>query len=162
MNIVITAGGTRESIDAVRSIANMSTGKLGSIICNDIIRKWEEHGNIDNHKIFYICNDTSVMPTCSDVIVIIKTTDTASVQRAIHTVLRHHAIDYFVHSMAVSDYTVEGAYVYEHSQYGDMDITLEKIDTSSKLKSNNGEVYIKLVNTPKIIDSIKQIQPSLK
>ncbi|MDR1596547.1 MAG: phosphopantothenoylcysteine synthase, partial [Treponema sp.] len=31
MNILISAGGTRERIDSVRSITNTATGRLGSL-----------------------------------------------------------------------------------------------------------------------------------
>jgi len=155
MNIVITAGGTEEPIDKVRKITNMSTGKLGSIICNELC-------NDENNNIFYICNKKSIKPKEVLNIQIIETTDTKSVEIAIHNILNNNKIDVFIHSMAISDYSVEGAYYFEKSHYGDMDITLEKIDNSSKMKSSEDEIYLKLVKTPKIIDSIKVLDKSLK
>ena len=35
MNILITAGGTTETIDGVRSITNTGTGRLGSLIADE-------------------------------------------------------------------------------------------------------------------------------
>ena len=37
--VVITAGGTSEKIDNVRKITNSSTGKLGKVIANELIRE---------------------------------------------------------------------------------------------------------------------------
>lgn len=48
LNIVITSGGTSEYIDAVRKITNSGTGKLGSIIAEQISK------NENINKIFYI------------------------------------------------------------------------------------------------------------
>ena len=38
MRILITAGGTSEKIDEVRSITNHSTGKLGSLIAASFLK----------------------------------------------------------------------------------------------------------------------------
>ena len=40
--IIITAGGTTEPIDNVRKITNVSTGKLGSLICDNMLKKYED------------------------------------------------------------------------------------------------------------------------
>ncbi len=50
MNIVITAGCTSEKIDNVRKITNSSSGKLGMIIANEILNKYEDEIDI----IYYI------------------------------------------------------------------------------------------------------------
>ena len=52
LNIVITSGGTSEYIDAVRKITNSGTGKLGSIIAEQI----SKNENINICLILY-CND---------------------------------------------------------------------------------------------------------
>jgi phosphopantothenate-cysteine ligase len=143
INVIITAGGTEEKIDEVRRITNMSTGKLGCMIAEKL--------NSENINIFYICNKHSLKPKQSNV-KIIETTNVDSVKNAINEVLKNDHIHYFIHSMAVSDYTVEGVY----------DENMIKLDTSSKMKSNNDIVYLKLVRTPKILDLIKKIQPNLK
>ena len=49
MRVVITAGGTSEMIDSVRSITNKSSGKLGSLIA-------ENFYNFDNNiEVVYDC-----------------------------------------------------------------------------------------------------------
>ena len=56
VNILITAGGTLEPIDRVRSITNTGTGKLGSLIADEFA-KYENTG-----KIFYIHTVNSYVP----------------------------------------------------------------------------------------------------
>lgn len=154
MNIVITAGGTEERIDSVRKITNISTGLLGSIICNKFIDYWFNNLSLIDNHIFYVCNKNSVKPEASTSVSIIETSDTNSVKEVIEDILKNNKIDSFIHSMAISDYTVEGAYI------SGLNETLNKINTGGKMKSDNDEVYLRLVRTPKIIDSIKKISPS--
>ncbi len=149
MNIVITSGGTEEPIDAVRKITNMSTGKLGARIANNITDIWFKEKLISQHHIFYICNKNSIKPTPSSAITVIETTDVESVEKAIRKILKKDII-FFIHAMAISDYKVEGVYTNE----------LEKIDNSSKMKSSEETMFLKLTKTTKIIDLIKNINPN--
>ena len=56
LNIVITAGGTSEPIDNVRKITNSSTGKLGAVIAEELLKR-EDVG-----KIFYIKAKKAITP----------------------------------------------------------------------------------------------------
>ncbi|MCL1815082.1 MAG: phosphopantothenoylcysteine synthase, partial [Treponema sp.] len=56
LNILVTSGGTTEHIDAVRSISNMSTGKLGSIIAEKFA------GESVVEKVFYVCSKKAFKP----------------------------------------------------------------------------------------------------
>ena len=149
MKIIITAGGTEEPIDSVRKITNIGTGKLGSKIANRLSLSLKK-----SDTIYYICNKNSIMPVENENIKIILTTDTDSVIKAFES-LKYENIDFVIHSMAISDYKVEGAYIEEDSIF-------KKIDTSSKMKSNNDEIFLKLVRTPKIVDKIKNWFPKTK
>jgi len=165
MNIVITAGGTEEKIDEVRKITNMSTGALGAVIAEEILNDWDKENWQDlsnENMIFYICNKKSVRPQypahMKNHITIIETTDTDSVQDAIQGIPLKENVSMFIHSMAISDYRVQG--VYKQEIYGDGFPTISSmipIDTSSKMKSDNDEIYLKLVKTQKIIDGIKNL-----
>jgi len=159
MKILLTAGGTEEPIDSVRKITNMSTGKLGAEICNALINTWDEEGTLEDHQIFYVCNKNSIKPNPSSSVTIIQTTDVKSVEWAIGSISGTNQIDCFVHSMAVSDYTVDGAFFEEKSNN---ETFFKKIDTSKKMKSNHDEIYLKLVKTPKIVDEIKIENPHAK
>ena len=44
MNIIVTAGGTSEPIDNVRRIANTGTGRLGSLVADELAEAdWTDH-----------------------------------------------------------------------------------------------------------------------
>ena len=103
--IIITAGGTQEPIDKVRSITNKSTGKLGALIGQKFLELEEDveiiylHGKnafkietseINKEKIRYI-----EVPTTNDL------------EYQITKLLSEETIDIFVHSMAVADYSVD-------------------------------------------------------
>ena len=157
--ILITAGGTSEKIDNVRKITNSSSGKLGMMIANQLLAMNDEV------KIYYICPKNALKPS-SKQIKIIEIEGTENLKNTIENLLRTEKIDYFIHSMAVSDYTTN--YI----------TTIEKIKTkiettknieeafsniepikANKISSNEDNLVIVLKKTPKIISMIKQISP---
>lgn len=157
--ILITAGGTSEKIDNVRKITNSSSGKLGMMIANQLL------AINDEVKIYYICPKNALKPS-SKQIKIIEIEGTENLKNTIENLLRTEKIDYFIHSMAVSDYTTN--YI----------TTIEKIKTkiettknieeafsniepikANKISSNEDNLVIVLKKTPKIISMIKQISP---
>lgn len=73
MKIVITAGGTSEYIDKVRKITNSGTGKLGSMIANELV------SNENINEIFYIHTPNAVTPNINDKIKSIEITDTMKI-----------------------------------------------------------------------------------
>ncbi|MDR0851603.1 MAG: phosphopantothenate--cysteine ligase [Clostridiales Family XIII bacterium] len=97
MNILITAGGTTEKIDAVRSISNTGTGRLGALIAERLA------ASPDVERIFYVCNERPVKPDTSKAAVL-RANDTQELEAAVSQVCKNNKIDAIVHSMAVSDY----------------------------------------------------------
>lgn len=165
MNIIITAGGTSEYIDKVRKITNSGTGKLGAIIANTLIK----NDNIEN--IYYICTEKAILPVENPNIKIIKTTDTESVKEAVEKTLKENKIDWFIHSMAISDYNVKyvtNFKILEKELKNSNNIlkTLnnpdEKLDNTKKLSSNEDNLVVVLQKTPKIIGLIKDVSPETK
>lgn len=166
LNIVITSGGTSEYIDAIRKITNSGTGKLGSIIAEQISK------NENINKIFYIYTTKAILPNNNfNNIEYIETKDTNSVKLAIENVLKNNKIDYFIHSMAISDYYVD--YVTNIDLIAkqiDSKISIknilknpnETLDNSSKLSSDEDNLIIMLKKTPKIISLIKKLSPNTK
>lgn len=102
MKILITAGGTTEPIDTVRSITNTSTGMLGKLVAE----AYETHPDVE--RIYYICGKTVVLPQ-SKKIERLPVEDVASLESSVRKVLGSHTIDIIIHSMAVSDYRVKKA-----------------------------------------------------
>lgn len=166
LNIVITSGGTSEYIDAIRKITNSGTGKLGSIIAEQISK------NENINKIFYIYTTKAILPNNNfNNIEYIETKDTNSVKLAIENVIKNNKIDYFIHSMAISDYYVD--YVTNIDLIAkqiDSKISIknilknpnETLDNSSKLSSDEDNLIIMLKKTPKIIGLIKKLSPNTK
>lgn len=170
MNVVITAGGTSEHIDAVRTITNTGTGTLASIIANKLL--W----NDDEIKIFYIHTTKAVLPNEDERVVLIPVEDTNSVAEAVKKVLTENKIDYFIHAMAISDYYVDSVTTAtrianklkvqpaeaERILLDVEDTILSKknsLDNSRKLSSNEDNLIVILKKTPKIIGMIKTLSP---
>lgn len=163
--IIITAGGTSEKIDNVRKITNSSSGKLGCTIADKLIQNYEE--KID--KIYYICSKTSYKPN-NRKIEVVEVFDTNDLETTIKKLLTENKIDYFIHSMAVSDYTVDYVTTAESLALNiDNNINNNVLElicnhenklNDSKISSNEENLIIKLKKTPKIISLIKDISPS--
>lgn len=163
--IIITAGGTSEKIDNVRKITNSSSGKLGCTIANKLIELHEE--KID--KIYYICSKNSIKPNYEK-IEIVEISDTQDLEIAVRNLLNDNNINYFIHSMAVSDYTVDYVTTAEslalniknNPNKNVLDLICNNKDnlTDSKISSNQENLIIKLKKTPKIISIIKDISPN--
>lgn len=156
--IVITAGGTSEKIDNVRKITNSSSGKLGMTIANELLKR-------DDVFIYYICAKGAFRPDDKRV-KIIEIESTMDLKREVENVLTTESIDYFIHSMAVSDYMKDYAttmdrikYTIEHSD--DIDEAFRHIEVieGNKLSSSENSLVIVLRPTPKIISLIKKLSP---
>ncbi len=178
--IVITAGGTSEEIDKVRTITNMSTGKLGAKICNKILAEIPEK----ICKIYYVCSSLSIKPIDNDKIELIIVKGAYDLKEKIETLLNTVEVDFFIHSMAVSDYTTDyvsssnmlveelteklmdlnNCFVKEDIQkIIEQTLTNPKseIPRNKKMSSKEDDIFIKLKKTPKVISIIKKIQPHL-
>lgn len=100
MKIVITAGGTTEQIDTVRSITNTSTGMLGSLIAEE----FSSYQEVD--RIYYICSKKSILPKTPKAAIHFVDT-VASLESCVSNIVNNEKIDIIVQSMAVSDYRVK-------------------------------------------------------
>ena len=95
--ILITAGGTSEPIDNIRSITNTGTGALGSLIADEFARR----RNVE--RIVYIHGKNAVLPKTQKA-VCIEAASTDALQTAVREACAKYAPDAIIHSMAVSDY----------------------------------------------------------
>lgn len=163
MKIIITSGGTSEAIDQVRKITNSSSGKLGRIIAERLLKERE-----DIEKIYYICSKKACKPQDSRV-EIIEIEGTMDVKREVERLLTEEKIDYFIHAMAISDYRVD--YVSTASLLSEeiREHPEEEIETiiqnntrvikAPKISSNEENLILLLKPTPKIIHLIKERSP---
>lgn len=158
--IVITAGGTSEKIDNVRKITNSSSGKLGMTIANHLLNQ------SDDLIIYYVCSKNSFRPTDKRVKVI-EIDGTIDLKNRIETLLLNEKIDYFIHSMAVSDYMTDYVTTIERIKQSvknndNLDEAFSNIEiiNGSKISSYEDNLVIVLKPTPKIISIIKDLSPS--
>jgi phosphopantothenate-cysteine ligase len=148
MNVLITAGGTTEKIDNVRSISNISTGRLGALIadCFSV--------NPSIEKIFYVCSKTAIKPE-ADKIEIVPANSVSDLEAAVKEVLSRASINIIIHAMAVSDYRVKAITT--------VSALLEKsepaIDKNSKISSDLDDMVLLMERTPKIISLFKTLAP---
>ncbi len=132
-NIIITAGGTSEKIDDVRTITNISSGRLAMSICLRLLQSMKDI------KIYYICGQRALRPSVSlPGVSIIQINDTEDLSNALQNL---HGIypDVFIHSMAVSDF--------------------KPVMFKGKMSSNTDNPQIKLTPTSKVIDKIRFFFP---
>lgn len=163
--IIITAGGTSEKIDNVRKITNSSSGKLGCVIADKLI----ERKNKIIDKIYYVCSKNSYKPD-NEKIEIIEVFDTNDLKNTIEKLLKDNKINYFIHSMAVSDYTVDFVTTAnkivnkiktnKDSNIYELICSDEGCIKDTKISSYEDDLIIKLKRTPKIISLIKDISPN--
>lgn len=160
IKIVITAGGTSEKIDNVRKITNSSSGKLGMIIANQLLSEMKDI------KIYYVCSKNSFKPN-DERVEVIEIEGTNNLKNKIEDLLKNNKIDYFIHSMAVSDYTTDYVTSLDKIKNSilkrkDLDEAFSNIETinSNKIPSYEDNLVIVLKPTPKIISIIKNISPS--
>jgi phosphopantothenate-cysteine ligase len=139
--IIITSGGTREYIDDVRVLTNISTGKLGSVIAETLCNK--------DTLVYYIYAEGSVLPTIpnqlSEYIVLVKIKDTKDLMRKLSKLVP--VSDIIIHCMAVSDFSFDRK-------------------KAIKLKSDDKEEFIRFLGenikkNPKVISKIKEWNPDI-
>lgn len=143
--ILITAGGTQEKIDGVRSITNTSTGQTGMSLAESLHKKGY------NVTLLLSENSTQFSRAKEDFahrprFSLISFSDFNDFRTKLYRKLEQESFDYLIHSAAVSDYSISEV------------VTLvDKARTESKISSDNSEITIKLKKNPKLIDEIKSL-----
>ena len=160
MNILITAGGTKEQIDSVRSIANHGTGRLGAKIADAFA------GESAVSHIAYVCGPNAVLPETekAELCPIRGTRDLEAVIRRLTGARRY---DVIIHSMAVSDYRVKTVTTVSEiagAVKGAEDpaavlSSMEGFDQNGKLSSSIPDLAVLLERTPKIIGMLRELAP---
>ena len=132
MNVLITAGGTKEDIDPVRGISNYATGRLGSLIAGRFI--------CGGDTVTYICGETAKHPPFDPNLEIKIIRGTAQLKEQMEQALYAKHYDAVIHTMAVSDYAPCN--------------TADK-----KISSDLPYLIVVLKRLPKVIQCVKEIQP---
>jgi phosphopantothenoylcysteine synthetase/decarboxylase len=134
MKLLVTAGATREPIDRVRFITNLSTGRTGATIADQLAQL--------GHDVVYLYGEGSVLP--KEKIKKIQFKDFRDLDQKIKFLVETEVFEAIIHLAAVSDYSVEsilkdGETV--HTQIGKL--------------SSDGSLEIKLLPNYKILNRIK-------
>lgn len=144
--VLITAGGTREYIDDVRVVTNISTGALGAKVAEEFYaRGWQVH---------YLISKQGVMPNPAEGM---RETSRLSTYQYVTVedlmfnmewIIKDLKVDAVVHSAAVSDFTFDKS-------------------GAVKLDSGSPEAFVEFLRktirtTPKIIQKVKKWNPDTK
>jgi len=152
MKILVTSGGTSEKIDRVRSITNHSSGKLGKIITETLLKA--------GHEVCLITTLQAVKPVSQPNLTIIEIKNTADLLQVMKDKVMDHQV--LIHSMAVSDYTpvyMAGFDEVEASQ--DLTEFLDKKNQETKISSKEDVQILFLKKNPKIISLVKEWNPNI-
>jgi phosphopantothenate--cysteine ligase len=139
--ILITSGGTKEYIDGVRVLTNISSGRLGVTIANVLAKEFREN------EIHFVYAKGSEMPDTTiysnSNIILHQVTDVKSVYEIMEKLVPK--MDVVIHPMAVSDFGFK--------------------PIATKLKSNDTDTFIesmreRIFKNPKILSHIKEWNPN--
>lgn len=152
MKILVTSGGTSEAIDSVRSITNHSSGRLGKIITETLLKA--------GHEVCLITTFQAVKPVNHPNLTIIEIKNTADLLQVMKDKVMNYQV--LIHSMAVSDYTPVYMTGFEEVQ-ASQDLTefLDRKNQETKISSKDEVQVLFLKKNPKIISLVKEWKPSI-
>ncbi|MBF8807620.1 MAG: phosphopantothenate--cysteine ligase [Enterococcus lacertideformus] len=168
MNILITAGGTSEKIDQVRSITNHSTGRLGKNIAEVLL----QHPSV---TIDYVTTPVAIKPNSSEKIHFHFIESTQDLFETLKELCTSKTYDGIIHSMAVSDFTPSFSLTEEQlvksiaqtpltPRFLSQWLQENEVDPikDEKISSDTQHLFITLKKTPKIISYLRKWQPKAK
>ncbi len=135
MNILITAGGTKEYIDGVRYIGNCSSGRTGAQMTAHLMSK--------GHYVTWLGAKDAIKPTSASQMISYETFDDLA-ETLEKTVANQH-FDVVFHAAAVSDFKVTAVV---------LNNTVVPAGRDCKLPTSD-HANLRLERNPKLIDRIK-------
>ena len=136
LKVLVTAGGTKENIDGIRYITNLSTGKTASSIAQYFIN--------NGHKLTYLHSPEAKQP--NGIFEEAEFNNFASLDEKLNNLIKENEFDVIIHNAAISDFT---PYQIESGK--------NKIELPSNIKvsSSEDEIAIRFKANPKLINKIK-------
>lgn len=156
MKIIITAGGTSERIDDVRTITNSSTGRLGFAIGTALAENYGER----IETIYYLHGLRAAYPVHAKVHPV-AIEGVLDLQRELKRLLTAEKIDAVIHAMAVSDYLVHEVTTLDRIR-GTEDPQNKADLSGNKISSEIDDLVIHMKKSPKVISEIKMWNPAIK
>jgi phosphopantothenoylcysteine decarboxylase/phosphopantothenate--cysteine ligase len=133
--ILITAGGTREPIDTVRYIGNLSSGRTASRLADEL--------TAGGHRVTWLGADDAIEPGSPCQMARFSSYDDLASQ--LQKLLAGDDFDVVVHAAAVSDFSVAAALTPE----GD------PLDSRQGKLSSGSDLLLRLSPNPKLLDRIR-------
>ena len=130
MNILVTAGATREPLDAVRYLSNVSTGSTGASLADALAAR--------DHRVTLLRGESAVPPRSACEVEVF--TSTEDLRARLQRRLEGGTYDAVIMCAAVADYRPGCAAV-------------------GKIGSDEAELTIRLVRNPKILPQLKSFSP---
>ena len=152
MKILVTSGGTSEAIDQVRSITNHSTGRLGKVITETLLKA--------GHQVCLITTRQALKAELHPNLTMIVIKNTSDLLQEMKRIVPDYQV--LIHSMAVSDYSpvyMTGLDQVRASQ--DLNEFLHKKNMETKISSKDEVQVLFLKKNPKIISLVKEWNPSI-
>lgn len=131
MRILITTGATREPIDRVRFLSNISTGGTGARIAESLTTR--------GHSVTVLHGEGAIVPR--QIQAVSSFSSTADLDAKLRTLLETGQFDAVIQCAAVSDYRPDTA-------------------IEGKLTSDASELVVRLVPTPKLLPKLKSHAPN--
>jgi phosphopantothenoylcysteine synthetase/decarboxylase len=163
MNILVTAGNTLVPIDRVRCITNIFTGRTGARIAL--------FGHERGHTVTLLTSHPDVVKTMQSgepppaerwQVSVYRTFD--DLQERMAAIIQGGGLDAVIHSAAVSDYRAAGIYApapdtrfrEDGSRWESAGDAPSLVDMNAgKVKSDEPELWLRLVRTPKLVDRVR-------
>lgn len=136
LKILITSGGTKENLDGVRYLSNLSTGKTGAAIAEYFSRNF--------HEIIFVHAQNSVVPKFDCKLIPYFSFD--NLNKQLKSLLSNENFDAVIHLAAVGDYSVDSIEVNGKKN---------KLPLTKKLDSSGEKINIELKRNEKIINRLK-------
>jgi phosphopantothenate---cysteine ligase (CTP) len=162
MHLLVTAGNTQVPIDRVRCITNIFTGRTGASIAVEAYRRGHSvHLETSNPDAVTAVAGTAIPDSPRWLCVPYRTF--ADLQEHLSEFLLGARWDAVIHSAAVSDYRTAGIFApargthfqAEHATWhGDPPALIDR--AAGKVKSDEPELWLRLVRTPKLVDLIRR------
>ena len=140
MNILVTAGNTAAMIDKVRCITNVFTGRTGASIALEAHARGHAVSLLTSHR-EALGRDSPTGSTWN--LLHYKTYENLRDRMA--DLITSGNFDAIVHGAAVSDYLSAGVYGSDRTTRFD----------AGKVKSDEPELWIRLIRAPKLVDRIR-------
>lgn len=159
MHILVTAGNTTTSIDRVRCLTNVFTGRTGGTIAARAHTRGHVVCLLTSHP------DAAPAPAASPTWRVDTYRTFEDLESLLERELKNHVFDAVIHAAAVNDYLLAGAYVPDSEAHFDPSSktwssiagTVRLMDAQApKIPSRHGELWLRLVPAPKLVDRIRQ------